>query len=152
MTLRVGSPVAGEVVALTEVPDPVFAEAMVGPGLAVKPPDVESLDAVAPVDGVVATLHPHAFVVATESGPAVLVHLGIDTVKLKGEGFTLHVAKGDAVRAGQPVITWSPTAIRAAGYATICPVIALDASPEAVTNPHTPGPTTAGAPLFDWQP
>ena len=149
MSVTVLSPVAGTAVALTEVPDPVFAEAMVGPGLAVQPSDEGPVDAVAPVAGVVATLHPHAFVVATEAGPAVLVHLGIDTVKLKGAGFTLHVAKGDQVTAGQPVIGWHPGEIRAAGYATICPVIALDASAEVLSG-QAAGPVETGDSLFDW--
>jgi glucose-specific phosphotransferase system IIA component len=150
MSTKVGSPVAGRVVPLTEVPDPVFAEAMVGPGLAVVPV-AEAADAVAPVAGTIATLHPHAFVVTTESGRSVLVHLGIDTVKLKGDGFTLHVAKGDQVVAGQPVVGWDPAAIEAAGYSTVCPVIALDAGAEAVGDPHETGPVTVGDPLFDWR-
>ncbi len=94
MSLRVGSPVAGRVVALSAVPDPVFSQAMVGPGVAVEPSRVKA-DVVSPVDGTVVTLHPHAFVVATGDGAAVLVHLGIDTVKRKGEGFELHVVKGE---------------------------------------------------------
>ena len=150
MSLPVGSPVTGRVIPLTEVPDPVFAEAMVGPGLAVVPDDASG-DAVAPVDGTIATLHPHAFVVATESGRAVLVHLGIDTVKLKGEGFTLHVAKGDQVKAGQPVVGWHPAAIIAAGYSTVCPVIALDAGPDVIGDPHPAGPVGQGDQLFDWR-
>jgi len=147
--LPVLSPVAGRVVPLTEVPDPVFAEAMVGPGLAVVPASTPS-DAVAPVDGTIATLHPHAFVVATESGRAVLVHLGIDTVRLKGDGFTLHVGKGDVVKAGQRIVGWHPAAIEEAGYATVCPVIALDAVADAVADPHEPGSVSAGDQLFSW--
>ncbi|HEX9337547.1 MAG TPA: PTS glucose transporter subunit IIA [Pseudonocardiaceae bacterium] len=147
--LFVGSPVAGQVVPLADVPDPVFAEAMVGPGLAVVPAP-EPGSAVAPVAGTIATLHPHAFVVTTESGRSVLVHLGIDTVRLKGEGFTLHVAKGDVVAVGQPVVGWHPAAIAEAGYATVCPVIALDAGAEVIGDPHEPGPVVAGDRLFDW--
>lgn len=146
----VGSPVGGEVVPLTEVPDPVFAEAMVGPGLAVVPAGGPG-DAVAPVAGTIVTLHPHAFVVSTESGRGVLVHLGIDTVKLHGEGFTLHVAKGDPVAAGQPVVGWDPTAVAALGYATVCPVIALDGTQDAIGDPHEPGPVAAGDVLFHWR-
>lgn len=149
MTMIVGSPVAGQVVSLATVPDPVFAESMVGPGLAVEPVG-EPIDAVAPIDGTIATLHPHAFVVAGESGQAVLVHLGIDTVHLKGEGFTLHVAKGDVVTAGQPVVGWHPAEIAAAGYATVCPVVALDASADAIEQPHADGPIAAGEALFSW--
>ncbi|MEJ2857277.1 MULTISPECIES: PTS sugar transporter subunit IIA [unclassified Saccharothrix] len=149
MTLRVASPVSGRVVPLTEVPDPVFAQAMVGPGIAVEP-DRGAAEVVAPVDGTVVTLHPHAFVVATSDGAAVLVHLGIDTVKRKGEGFTLHVVKGEAVRAGQSIVTWDPAEIEAAGYAPICPVIALDASADALLD-QADGSVAAGDDLFSWQ-
>ncbi|WP_447003180.1 PTS sugar transporter subunit IIA [Saccharothrix isguenensis] len=149
MTLRVASPVSGRVVPLTEVPDPVFAQAMVGPGVAVEP-DRVSADVVSPVDGTVVTLHPHAFVVATGDGAAVLVHLGIDTVKRKGEGFTLHVVKGEVVRAGQVVVTWDPAEVEAAGFAPICPVIALDAAPEVLLD-QAGGPVVAGDALFSWQ-
>ena len=146
--LAVGSPVAGSVVGLADVPDPVFAEAMVGPGLAVLP---SSGTVVAPVAGTVATLHPHAFVVATESGRAVLVHLGIDTVKLKGEGFTLLVGKGDAVTAGQAMVEWDPVAIEAAGYSPVCPVIALDASADVLADVRESGTVVAGDLLFSWR-
>lgn len=149
MTLRVASPVSGRVVPLSEVPDPVFAQAMVGPGVAVEP-DRVGADVVSPVDGTVVTLHPHAFVVATPEGAAVLVHLGIDTVKRKGEGFTLHVVKGEAVRAGQTVVTWDPAEVEAAGFAPICPVIALDAAPEVLLD-QAGGPVVAGEALFSWQ-
>jgi PTS system N-acetylglucosamine-specific IIA component len=147
MTLTVGSPVPGRVVPLAEVPDPVFAEAMVGPGVAVLP---ASGAVVAPVTGVIATVHPHAFVVAADSGQAVLVHLGIDTVKLQGEGFTLHVAKGDQVSAGQVVVTWDPEAVTAAGYSAACPVVALDAAADSLTDVRAEGEVEAGERLFEW--
>jgi PTS system N-acetylglucosamine-specific IIA component len=149
VSLSILSPVAGRVVAITEVPDPVFAEAMVGPGIAVVPSGGRA-DAVAPVDGTVVTLHPHAFVVATEDGRAVLVHLGIDTVKEKGEGFTLHVVKGEAVRAGQPVVGWDPEAVAAAGYSPIVPVVGLDAPAEVLADLEPGREVAAGDPLFTW--
>lgn len=150
MSLAVLSPVAGTTLSMTEVPDAVFAEAMVGPGIAVRP-DGERADAVSPIDGTVATLHPHAFVVAAEDGRAVLVHLGIDTVKQQGEGFTLHVTRGEEVRAGQPVISWNPEAVEAAGYSPVVPVVALDAASEALAL-ATPGtPIDAASPLFTWR-
>ncbi|MFC0435856.1 PTS glucose transporter subunit IIA [Kutzneria buriramensis] len=150
MTTRVLSPVKGVLAPITEVPDPVFAEAMVGPGVAVHP-ELTAGDAVSPVDGTIVTLHPHAFVVATAEGAAVLVHLGIDTVKLQGEGFTLHVAKGDAVRAGQPVIGWDPAAVQEGGKSPICPVVALDATAESLVDVREFGPVEAGDALFTWQ-
>jgi PTS system glucose-specific IIA component len=149
VSLEILSPVAGRVVPITEVPDPVFAQAMVGPGVAVQPAGGRS-DAVAPVDGTVATLHPHAYVVATEDGKAVLVHLGIDTVKEKGEGFTLHVVKGEQVRAGQPIVSWDPEAVTAAGYSAIVPVVALDASADVLSGLDAERDVTAGEKLFGW--
>ncbi|ONI74916.1 PTS glucose transporter subunit IIA [Actinosynnema sp. ALI-1.44] len=151
MTLRVLSPATGVVVPLSAVPDPVFAKAMVGPGVAVEPISAAG-DVVAPIDGVVVTLHPHAFVVAGANGHAVLVHLGIDTVKMKGESFLPHVVKGESVRSGQPVIGWDPAAVSAAGYSPICPVVALDARGDALTGFAPGGPVTAGDQLFLWNP
>ncbi|KID29794.1 PTS system, glucose subfamily, IIA component [Prauserella sp. Am3] len=147
--LTVQSPVAGTVTGLADVPDPVFAQAMVGPGIAVEPQDGPA-DAVAPIDGTLATVHPHAFVIAADDGRAVLVHLGIDTVKQQGEGFTLHVVKGERVRAGQPVVGWDPAAVRAAGYAPIVPVIALDAEQSALATAETGATVRPGDELFTW--
>ena len=149
MKLQVRSPIAGTVLDLADVPDPVFAQAMVGPGVAVLPPE-DARDVVAPVDGTVITLHPHAFVVAAANGVGVLVHLGIDTVRLKGDGFTLHVVKGETVRAGQPMVDWDPAAIQAAGYSTVCPVIALDAGADALAEPASGRSVGAGDVLFTW--
>ena len=145
--LTVRSPVPGRVLPLAEVPDPVFAGAMVGPGLAVDP-SPRPHDAVAPVDGTLVKLHPHAFVVGTPDGLAVLVHLGIDTVRLKGLGFTLRVSEGESVRAGQPIVGWDPTAVAAGGRSPVCPVVALDSTPEALSQLASAGPVSAGDPLF----
>lgn len=147
MSVEVGSPVSGLAVPLTEVPDPVFSQAMVGPGIAIKPAGDRS-EAVAPIAGVVATLHPHAFVVAAASGTAILVHLGIDTVKLKGEGFIVHVAKGDTVEPGQNIVTWSPAAVESHGFSSMCPVVALDANAEALGDIRDDVQVVAGDPLF----
>ena len=149
MKLTVRSPLAGITVALSEVPDPVFAESMVGPGLAIKP--LGGLQqALAPIDGTVATLHPHAFVVISPDGRAVLVHLGIDTVKRKGEGFRLQVVKGDSVRSGQPLVEWDPDAVSAAGYSPIVPVIALDTTAEALFDLHLDQSVQPGDSLLVW--
>ena len=94
------APVAGLVRPLADVPDPVFAAEMVGAGVAIEPAGGAS-DAVSPVAGTVLKLHPHAFVVLTPEGTGVLVHLGIDTVRLDGAGFELLVA-GEGERPGRP--------------------------------------------------
>ncbi|MEP6463077.1 MAG: PTS glucose transporter subunit IIA [Frankiaceae bacterium] len=148
--LTVLAPIGGRALPLAEVPDPVFAEAMVGPGAAIEP-DLGMSVAVSPVAGRIVKLHPHAYVVVTESGRGVLVHLGIDTVELKGAGFELLAAEGDEVAAGTPVITWDTAAVAAGGRSPICPVIALDAPADAVRTFAESGRVEAGSELFAWQ-
>ncbi|MDD9206575.1 PTS glucose transporter subunit IIA, partial [Georgenia sp. 10Sc9-8] len=97
VSLEVLAPVAGTVLPLADVPDPVFAEALVGPGIAVDPAREGEVSVVAPVAGTVVKLHPHAFVILASGGRGVLVHMGLDTVELRGEGFTLHAAEKDTV-------------------------------------------------------
>ncbi|MCG2799769.1 MAG: PTS glucose transporter subunit IIA [Cellulomonas sp.] len=149
--MLVASPLGGTVRAVTEVPDPVFAELMVGPGVAIVPRPAARATAWAPCSGVVAAVHPHAFVVETADRRAVLVHVGIDTVRLQGQGFTLHVRAGDRVMTGDRIITWSPVDVAAAGLSTMCPVIALQAEQTAVRVLLEPGTAVVpGEPLLDW--
>jgi glucose-specific phosphotransferase system IIA component len=141
------APIAGTVVPLAEVPDPVFAGQMVGSGAAVEPPAGEMFDVVSPVAGKVIKLLPHAFVVVESSGRGVLTHVGIDTVKLKGEGFKLLIAQGDTVGAGAAVMRVDPTAALAAGYSMVSPVVVLDTKPDMATLTEA-GTVTAGQELF----
>jgi PTS system N-acetylglucosamine-specific IIA component len=147
--LAVLAPVPGRAVPLAAVPDPVFAEAMVGPGTAIDPERAAGI-AVAPVDGRIATLHPHAFVVVGAAGRGVLVHLGLDTVQLKGVGFEVLVAPGAEVSAGQPMVRWDPGAVHAGGRSPVCPVIALDATPDRLADLRETGDVRAGDLLFRW--
>ena len=129
----VRTPFAGPVIALSDVPDPVFAGQLVGAGVAVDPTGVEgAVTAVAPVDGSIVKLHPHAFALQGSEGTDVLVHVGIDTVKLSGEGFELLAAEGDTVSAGDPVVRFTPSVISAAGYSPICPVVVLGSAPDSI--------------------
>jgi glucose-specific phosphotransferase system IIA component len=145
----VTSPLTGRAIGLANVPDPVFAGAMVGPGTAIDPVR-EPTEAVAPVDGLVVSMHPHAFVVMDSDGHGVLIHLGIDTVQLNGEGFELLVSKGDQVTRGQPVIRWNPAAVEAAGKSPISPIVALEASGEALSSVAETGEVASGGELFTW--
>ena len=122
---QVLAPVAGRAVALEDVPDPVFSQGMVGYGAAVDPPRAV-VEAVAPVGGKLLKLMPHAYIVLTPEGVGVLVHLGIDTVALEGEGFTTHATQGDDVAAGQLIITYDVPAIEAKGLNPIVPVVVMD--------------------------
>ena len=101
---QIFAPAPGSVMALADVPDPVFASGVVGEGFAVDPSEGNF---VSPVDGelilVAKTLH--AFAVRTDAGAEILVHIGMDTVKLKGEGFTAHRAKGEQVKQGDVIIS-----------------------------------------------
>ncbi|VTR77296.1 PTS sugar transporter subunit IIA [Cellulomonas hominis] len=147
--LTVLAPVAGVVHALADVDDPVFSGEIVGPGLAVQPDPDAGRAVVAPVAGTVAKLHPHAFVLLAEGGRGVLVHLGINTVQLGGEGFTLHVAEGDAVEQGQLLVEWDPAVVEGGGRSAICPVIGLEAQPDSLTRLAEPGTrVAAGDPLL----
>ena len=150
MTISVVAPLAGTVVGLAGVPDPVFSAEMVGSGSAVEPAEEPGqVQVVAPVAGNLMKVHPHAFVVLTPDGVGVLVHLGIDTVRLHGEGFTVLRAEGQDVEPGTPVVTFSPADVRARGLSAVCPVVVLDSPPGAV--PAAPGRTVAaGDPLFSY--
>ena len=152
MSLTVQSPVSGLVVALDDVPDPVFSGKIVGPGVAVSPdPDSrDEVSALAPISGTLTKIHPHAYVVTSDDGRSVLVHLGLDTVSLGGSGFTLLADEGQTVDAGSPVISWSPAQIEAGGLNPIVPVIALEGD-ESVVEPMSPGRrVAAGDTLVTW--
>ena len=109
----------------TQVPDATFAQGIVGHGAAIDPPR-EVVDAVAPISGKVLKMLPHAYIIMTADNVGVLVHLGLDTVQLKGEGFTVHVREGDQVEVGQPMITYDVPAVEAAGRNPIVPVVVMD--------------------------
>ncbi|MBU9764199.1 PTS glucose transporter subunit IIA [Mycobacterium sp. TNTM28] len=124
-TSRVLAPVPGRAVALKDVADPVFSAGMVGHGAAVDPAR-GVVDAIAPVSGKVLKLMPHAYVIVTNDGVGVLVHLGLDTVTMNGDGFTAHVRQGDDVTAGQVVITYDVSVVEAKGLNPIVPVVVMD--------------------------
>lgn len=124
-TTPVLAPVAGRAVPLDDVPDPVFSQGMVGYGAAIDPPR-GVIDAVAPVAGKLLKLLPHAYVVITASNVGILVHLGLDTVRLNGAGFTAHVKEGDTVTAGQVIVTYDVLSVEAAGLNPIVPVVVID--------------------------
>ncbi len=147
MSLQVLSPMPGRVANLSEVPDPMFAEAMLGPGIAIDPPRSKVV-AVAPISGTLASLFPHAMGIESD-GYSILVHLGLETVQLNGKGFTVLKAKGDSVSAGDPIIEWDPSEIEAGGLPVITPVIAIQAEAEAITLLADEGSVVAaGDPLF----
>jgi sugar PTS system EIIA component len=116
------SPVTGKVIPLEQAEDPVFANKMAGDGLAIVP---EEGVVVAPVDATVALLFEtnHAIGLQTKEGLEILIHIGLDTVNLKGEGFQSFVKTGDKVKQGQKLIEFDMEVIRNANYSTTTPVV-----------------------------
>jgi sugar PTS system EIIA component len=146
--MRVVAPVTGTSREVSDVPDPVFSSGMVGSGLAIDPV-ASAQTAVAPVSGRLVKLHPHAYLVVTDEGVGVLVHLGIDTVTMRGEGFSLLATEDTRVEAGQPVVGWDPAYVAETGRSPMCAVVVLDL-PAPADLAHPPGsPVTAGEPVFD---
>ena len=120
--ISIQSPLAGRAKYLSEAPDPVFAQGVMGQGVVIEPTEGEL---VAPVDGVVSVLFPtkHAIGLVSDEGLELLMHIGMDTVNLDGDGFTAHVKQGDRVSVGDALISFDMAAIQAAGYPVATPVI-----------------------------
>jgi glucose-specific phosphotransferase system IIA component len=144
------SPCPGLVIAMADVPDPVFAEEMVGPGVAIEPEPGPTV-VTSPIAGTVLKVHPHAFVVLGD-GVGVLVHLGINTVRLDGAGFEVLATQGSEVAAGDPMIRWDPATVPASvdgqDVSTVVPVVVMDAPRGSVTSEAIGGPVVAGDLLF----
>lgn len=151
VTTEIVSPLAGRVVPLGEVPDPVFGKGIMGPGIAIEP---SGDTAYAPGSGTVIAAQPtgHAYGILLDSGVEVLIHVGLDTVKLKGAGFDVKVAKGDRVSAGTPLVTFDRKVIEDAGYPLITPIVVLNAKKFGAVEMTGPGDIAAGAPLITVQP
>ena len=116
------APIAGKAVAITEVPDPTFAEGMLGNGIAIEPTDGKVY---APCDATVDMMFDtgHAVSLVTDSGAEILIHVGLETVSLEGKPFDVKVASGDKVKKGQVLMIADLEAIKAAGLPTITPVL-----------------------------
>ncbi|MEY2243230.1 glucose PTS transporter subunit IIA [Streptomyces sp. BF23-18] len=144
--LELAAPVAGRVVGLGEVEDPVFASRALGEGVGIEPADGH---VVAPVDGELITVADtgHAFGIRTADGTEVLVHIGIDTVKMNGKGFDVRVEAGRKISAGDLLAEVDLGAVRAAGYPTVTLMTVLNTADMASVEPHTGQDVAAGAPV-----
>ena len=139
------SPVTGTVVQLSETPDPVFSSGAMGVGVAVVP-DGETV--FSPVSGTVLSAMPHAVGILSDDGAEVLVHVGIDTVEMGGDGLTCHVAQDSRVAAGDPIVTFSKEKVAAAGKRDTVFVIVTNSDDFASVTPRDNGAVTVGSPIL----
>ena len=140
--LTLTSPMAGELVALSDVNDEAFSAGALGPGIAISP--AAHAVVVAPCDGKVTVAFPtgHAYGLKSASGVQILIHIGMDTVKLDGKGFTPHVSKGDIVKRGDVLAEVDWDVIREAGYDTITPMVVTNKKKFGEITPAAPGPVS----------
>ena len=138
--LTLTSPMAGELVALSDVNDEAFSAGALGPGVAISP--AAHAVVVAPCDGKVTVAFPtgHAYGLKSASGVQILIHIGMDTVKLDGKGFTPRVSKGDIVKRGDVLAEVDWDVIREAGYDTITPMVVTNKKKFGEVTPAAPGP------------
>lgn len=142
------APITGTAIKMTEVPDPVFASEAMGTGAAVRPTEGKLY---APASGTISVLAEtgHALAMTTDAGAEVLMHIGIDTVTLKGAPFTAHVRLGDHVEAGQLLMDVDLDAIRAAGLDPVTPVIVTNSDAYARVTPHVDAAVRHGEKLVE---
>ena len=136
------APASGTAVQLAETSDPVFALEAMGKGIAVEP---SGEVAYAPVTGTVSAAMPHAVGITADDGAEVLVHVGIDTVEMAGNGLTCLVAQGAHVEAGQPIVSFSREKISAAGKKDTVFTVVTNSDDYAEVAPIANGPVDAGS-------
>lgn len=130
------APLAGEAVAISEVNDPTFSEEILGKGVAIKPTGNQI---VAPCDGTVEMMFDtgHAVSMTSTQGAEILIHVGLETVSLKGKHYQVHAGNGDKVTKGQLLITFDREAIAAEGFDTITPIVICNSDQFSNITVHT---------------
>ncbi len=136
------APVAGNAVPVSKVPDPTFAEELLGKGIAVEPTEGKVY---APCDATVDMMFEtgHAVSLVADFGAEILIHVGLETVSLKGQHFTIHAENGAKVKKGDLLIEFDLEAIRAAGFNTITPMLVCNSDDYATFNTHVNKTVTA---------
>ncbi len=145
---KVYAPISGKLLPLSQVPDEVFAQKMIGDGIAIEPS--ESGVMLAPADGRMEKIFEtnHAFSIVTTSGLEIFVHFGMDTVKLEGKGFERLVNEGDVVKKGTPLIKYDYDFLKENAKSVITPVIISNYEDFGSLNPVESGNSVAGETLI----
>ena len=140
---ELGAPVDGEAVPIREVSDPTFGEEILGKGVAIRPTGNQIYS---PCDATVDLMFDtgHAVSLKADCGAEVLIHVGLETVSLKGEHFTTHAKTGDHVKAGQLLIEFDREAVAAAGFDTITPMVICNTADYKEVNAHTGAAVSEG--------
>jgi len=121
-TLTVIAPISGKVTKLEDVPDPVFSEKMMGDGIAIDPVEGKILS---PVEGRIVQIFPtkHAIGIQAKNGVELLIHIGLETVSLNGEGFNIYVSEGEKVKQGDLLVTFNLNFIKANANSSVTPIV-----------------------------
>lgn len=146
----IGAPAAGKLVSIKEVSDPTFSDEVLGKGAAIIPEDGKFY---APVDGTISTIFPtgHAAAITGIDGEEVLIHIGLDTVKLDGKHYTIHAAEGQKVKKGDLILEADLDQIKAEGYDIITPVIICNSDEFSTVEMVEPGDVAPGDDILKLQ-
>ncbi|WP_175639405.1 PTS sugar transporter subunit IIA [Metabacillus schmidteae] len=139
----VHAPLTGKLVSLEEVPDPVFSQKMMGDGIAIDPSENQVFS---PVDGEVVSVFPtkHAITIRSKSGAELLIHMGLETVKLNGEGFHVLVGEGDKIKIGNPIAEFDINKVSNTGTKIITPIVLLNGEQFKIENRQSNQSVTGG--------
>lgn len=146
----VGAPMAGKLVSIKEVSDPTFGDEILGKGAAIIP---SGNQVYAPADGKVGTVFPtgHAVAIVASDGEEILIHVGLDTVKLNGQHYTIHVKEGQEVKKGDLLLEADLQQIKAAGYDVITPVVICNSDEFSQIETETPKDVKPGDDILKLQ-
>lgn len=146
--MQVYAPCDGRVIALADVDDPTFSGQLVGPGVGIVPPDGMQT-VVAPADGKLLKLDPHAFILLVDGAVGVLVHVGINTVRLEGRLFEVLAEQGQDVTSGTPIVSWDPASLTDPAMDRTVIVVLMDQAPDSITSDVIGADVATGAALFN---
>ncbi len=149
-SIGIGAPAAGKLVSIKEVSDPTFSEEVLGNGAAIIPTDGKFY---APADGTISTIFPtgHAAAITSSEGVEILIHIGLDTVKLEGKHFTIHAEEGQEIKKGDLILEADLDQIKAEGYDIITPVIICNSDEYSEIQMMEPGDVAQGDDILKLQ-